>query len=66
LIRVRALLSVYDKTGLAEFARGLHGLGVELVSSASTAAALEAAGVPVTTVEEVTGSPEMLAGRVKT
>jgi phosphoribosylaminoimidazolecarboxamide formyltransferase/IMP cyclohydrolase len=63
---VRALLSVYDKTGLAGFARGLHALGVELVSSASTAAALEAAGVPVTTVEDVTGSPEMLAGRVKT
>jgi phosphoribosylaminoimidazolecarboxamide formyltransferase/IMP cyclohydrolase len=62
----RALVSVYDKTGLDDFARALHELGVELVSSASTAAALEAAGVPVTRVEDVTGSPEMLDGRVKT
>jgi phosphoribosylaminoimidazolecarboxamide formyltransferase/IMP cyclohydrolase len=62
----RALLSVWDKQGLAELAHGLHDLGVELVSSASTAAALEAAGLPVTKVEDVTGSPEMLDGRVKT
>ena len=62
----RALLSVYDKQGLAEFARGLSDLGVELVSSASTAAALDAAGLPVTKVETVTGMPEMLDERVKT
>ena len=62
----RALVSVYDKSELPEFARGLHELGVELVSSASTAAALEAAGLPVTRVEDVTGMPEMLDERVKT
>ena len=62
----RALVSVHDKTGLAELARGLHALGVELVSSSSTAAAIEAAGVPVTRVEDVTGAPEILGGRVKT
>jgi phosphoribosylaminoimidazolecarboxamide formyltransferase/IMP cyclohydrolase len=62
----RALLSVYDKSGLPELASALHELGVELVSSASTAAAIEAAGVPVTTVESVTGLPEMLDERVKT
>jgi len=62
----RALLSVYDKTGLVDLAKGLRDLGVELVSSGNTSAALEAAGIPVTRVEEVTGSPEMLDGRVKT
>jgi phosphoribosylaminoimidazolecarboxamide formyltransferase / IMP cyclohydrolase len=62
----RALLSVYDKSGLVELARGLHELGVELVSSGNTSAALEAEGIPVTRVEDVTGSPEMLDGRVKT
>jgi phosphoribosylaminoimidazolecarboxamide formyltransferase/IMP cyclohydrolase len=62
----RALLSVWDKTGLTEFARGLNELGVELVSSGNTATALEQAGIPVTSVAEVTGSPEMLDGRVKT
>ena len=62
----RALLSVWDKTGLIELARGLHELGVEIVSSGNTSAALEAAGIPVTRVEDVTGSPEMLEGRVKT
>ncbi len=62
----RALVSVYDKTYLPEFAAGLHDLGVELVSSASTAAAIEAAGLPVTRVEDVTGMPEMLDERVKT
>src|SRR5215471_20781442 len=62
----RALLSVYDKTGLVELAKGLHELGVELVSSGNTAQALEQAGIPVTRVEQVTGSPEMLDGRVKT
>ena len=62
----RALLSVYDKTGLIELAKGLHELGVEVVSSGNTSAALEAAGIPVTRVEQVTSSPEMLDGRVKT
>jgi len=62
----RALLSVYDKTGLVYFARVLHELGFELVSSGGTAAALAEAGVPVTEVAEVTGAPEMLEGRVKT
>jgi phosphoribosylaminoimidazolecarboxamide formyltransferase/IMP cyclohydrolase len=62
----RALVSVNDKTGLAEFARGLRDLGYELVASGSTAAALEGAGIPVVTVESLTGSPEMLDGRVKT
>src|SRR5262245_1540927 len=62
----RALLSVYDKQGLPEFAGALHEMGVELVSSASTAAALDAAGLPVTKVEDVTGMPEMLDERVKT
>ena len=62
----RALLSVFDKTGLGELAQGLHALGVELVSSGGTAAAIEAAGVPVTRVEQVTGSPEMLDHRVVT
>jgi len=63
---MRALLSVYDKTGLVDLARGLSRLGWELVSSGGTAAALTAAGVACTPVEAVTGSPEMLGGRVKT
>ncbi|MFB7929019.1 bifunctional phosphoribosylaminoimidazolecarboxamide formyltransferase/IMP cyclohydrolase [Streptomyces sp. NPDC056039] len=62
----RALVSVYDKTGLEELARGLHEAGVELVSTGSTAAKIAAAGVPVTKVEELTGFPECLDGRVKT
>jgi phosphoribosylaminoimidazolecarboxamide formyltransferase / IMP cyclohydrolase len=62
----RALLSVYDKTGLTELAQGLARAGVELVSTGSTAATIEAAGVPVTRVEQVTGFPECLDGRVKT
>jgi phosphoribosylaminoimidazolecarboxamide formyltransferase/IMP cyclohydrolase len=62
----RALISVYDKVGLAEFAAGLHQLGFELVASGNTAATLQEAGVPVVTVETVTGAPEMLDGRVKT
>ena len=62
----RALISVYDKTGLDELATGLHALGVEIVSTGSTAARIAAAGVPVTPVEELTGFPECLDGRVKT
>ena len=63
---VRALISVYDKTGLAAFARGLVDLGFELVASGGTAAALADEGLRVTSVEEVTGFPELLDGRVKT
>ncbi|HYT39306.1 MAG TPA: phosphoribosylglycinamide formyltransferase, partial [Acidimicrobiia bacterium] len=62
----RALLSVYDKTGLLDFARGLADLGVTLLASGGTATALADAGIPVTPVESVTGAPEMLGGRVKT
>jgi phosphoribosylaminoimidazolecarboxamide formyltransferase/IMP cyclohydrolase len=62
----RAILSVYDKTGLVEFARGLHDLGYELVASGGTARALSAAGLPVRQVDEITGHPEILGGRVKT
>ena len=62
----RALISVYDKTGLEELASGLHAAGVEIVSTGSTAARIAAAGVPVTPVEELTGFPECLDGRVKT
>ncbi len=62
----RALISVYDKEGVDAFARGLVELGWELVSSGGTAAFLAAEGLPVTTVEEVTGAPELLGGRVKT
>ncbi len=62
----RALLSVSDKTGLAELGRGLVARGFELVSTGGTARALRAAGLPVTDVAAVTGFPEMLDGRVKT
>jgi len=62
----RALLSVYDKSGLTELAMALHAAGVELVSTGSTAATVAAAGVPVTRVEDLTGFPECLEGRVKT
>ena len=63
---MRALISVYDKTGLVPFARGLADLGFELVASGGTATALEDANLAVTRVEDVTGFPEMLGGRVKT
>jgi len=62
----RALVSVYDKTGLEELATGLHEAGVVIVSTGSTAARIAGAGVPVTKVEELTGFPECLDGRVKT
>ena len=62
----RALISVYDKTGLEELAQGLHQAGVAIVSTGSTAGGIADAGVPVTTVEELTGFPECLDGRVKT
>src|SRR3982750_1653251 len=63
---MRALISVWDKTGVDAFARGLADLGFELVSSGGTATFLEEQGLPVTRVEEVTAAPEMLGGRVKT
>ncbi len=62
----RALISVYDKTGLTDLAAALAGAGVEIVSTGSTAAAIGGAGVPVTRVENLTGFPECLDGRVKT
>lgn len=62
----RALISVYDKTGLLPLARALADAGVEIVSTGSTAATIAAAGLAVTPVEEVTGFPECLEGRVKT
>ena len=62
----RALISVSDKRGVAPFAEGLTGLGWEIISTGGTATALRAAGITVTTVEEVTSFPELLDGRVKT
>ena len=62
----RALVAVYDKAGVVELARGLAELGVEIVSSGGTASTLREAEIEVTPVEEVTGFPEMLGGRVKT
>jgi len=62
----RALLSVTDKTGLADFAKGLAALGVELISTGGTARTLREAGLSVRDISEVTGFPEMLDGRVKT
>lgn len=63
---MRAILSVSDKTGLVELARGLVDLGTELISTGGTARAIAAAGLPVTSVSDVTGFPEMMDGRVKT
>jgi phosphoribosylaminoimidazolecarboxamide formyltransferase/IMP cyclohydrolase len=66
-VRVRrALLSVSDKRGVVDFARGLSGLGVELVSTGGTARELQEAGLPVRAVEDFTGFPEIMGGRVKT
>src|SRR5215208_3423667 len=62
----RALLSVSDKRGIADFARGLAGLGIELVSTGGTARELEEAGLQVRTIEDFTGFPEIMGGRVKT
>ena len=62
----RALVSVFDKTGLDDLVRGLHDAGVELVSTGGSAALIEGLGLPVTKVEDVTGFPECLDGRVKT
>ncbi|MEO9255021.1 MAG: bifunctional phosphoribosylaminoimidazolecarboxamide formyltransferase/IMP cyclohydrolase, partial [Tepidiformaceae bacterium] len=63
---MRAILGVYDKTGIDTFARGLVELGWDIVSTGGTFAALQAAGIPVRKVEDITGFPEMLDGRVKT
>src|SRR5258705_3160301 len=63
---MRAILSVSDKTGLVELARGLVERGVELVSTGGTAKALATAGLPVVNVSDITGFPEMMDGRVKT
>ena len=62
----RALLSVSDKTGIAEFARRLHGLGIEIISTGGTAALLKSESIPVLEIEKFTGFPEILGGRVKT
>ena len=62
----RALLSVSDKEGIVEFARGLAGMGVEIVSTGGTAAALSAAGLEVRAIDDLTGFPEIMDGRVKT
>lgn len=62
----RALVSVYDKSGLVDFAHELHRNGVEIISTGSTASTIEKSGVPVVRVEELTGFPESLNGRVKT
>ncbi len=62
----RALLSVSDKTGIVEFARGLAELGVEIISTGGTAGQLQSAGIPVRSITELTGFPEIMDGRVKT
>ena len=63
---IRALLSVSDKAGILDFARNLHEMGVELLSTGGTARTIREAGIPVKDVSEFTGFPEMLDGRVKT
>src|SRR3984957_20384721 len=62
----RALISVYDKTGIVDFARELAALGIEIVSTGGTSRLLRESAVPVRDVAELTGWPEMLGGRVKT
>ena len=62
----RALISVSDKTGVVDFARGLQEMGVDLLSTGGTAKAIREAGIPVRDISEFTGFPEMLDGRVKT
>lgn len=61
-----ALLSVSDKTGIVDFARELHALGIDIISTGGTSKALKDAGIPVTSVSDVTGFPEIMDGRVKT
>ena len=62
----RALISVSDKSDIVTFARSLASMGIEIISTGGTAAALQAGGIATTTVEDVTGFPEMMDGRVKT
>ena len=62
----RALISVSDKSGVAEFAQALHARGIEILSTGGTASLLADKGIPVTEVSDYTGFPEMMAGRVKT
>src|SRR3984893_6892745 len=62
----RALLSVSEKQGIVDFARGLHELGIEIVSTGGTSRELAAAGIPVRAIEDFTGFPEIMDGRVKT
>lgn len=62
----KALISVSDKTGIVEFAKGLHELGVEIISTGGTMKAISEAGIPVMSVSDLTGFPEMMDGRVKT
>ena len=62
----RALLSVSDKRGIVEFGKELAAMGVDIISTGGTMKALHDAGVPVTAVQDVTGFPEMMDGRVKT
>ncbi len=62
----RALISVFDKRGLEDFASGLHAMGVEILSTGGTRKAIEEAGIPVTPVSQITGHAELLGGRVKT
>src|SRR5436190_7563684 len=67
MVRVqRALLSVSDKRGIVEFAKGLQALGVELISTGGTATRLKEAGLTVRTIDDFTGFPEIMDGRVKT
>ena len=62
----RALISVSDKTGIVEFARELHALDIEILSTGGTASMLRSEGIPVTSVSDITGFPEVMDGRVKT
>jgi phosphoribosylaminoimidazolecarboxamide formyltransferase / IMP cyclohydrolase len=65
-MKMKALISVFDKTGLIEFARGLQELGIEFISTGGTAQALQAENLAVTSVAEITNFPEIMGGRVKT
>lgn len=62
----RALISVTDKSGIVEFARELHNLGIEIISTGGTARTLKEGGIPVIDISQLTGFPEILGGRVKT
>lgn len=62
----RALVSVSDKAGIVEFCRGLVKMGVEIISTGGTARVLSGAGIPVRSISDLTGFPEMMDGRVKT